>query len=123
MVFVLAGACFLAPFLVAGFIPADQYTAAQQQSVSIVQQVAGSLLLTCFAAVLLWIGFGPGKRMFSSAIGFSGFASRGAGDETTGRVIFGGAGILIAMWAVIAWLALVRSLTKLLTRSNEESAQ
>ena len=71
----------------------------------------------------LWIGFGAGERMFSLSFGFSGLASEGPGRETTGRIIFGAAGILVAVWALFAWVALVRSLIATLDRTNDQATK
>jgi hypothetical protein len=123
LVFVLAGTSFLAPSLVAGLRAVDQYTPAQQKAIDLVQQILGCLLLSAFAAVPLWIGFGAGERMFSLSLGFSGWASQGPGGETTGRIIFGAAGILVAVWALFTWGTLVRSLIARLRRTNDEVAK
>jgi hypothetical protein len=123
LVFVLAGASFLAPSLVAGLRAVDQYTPAQQKAIDLVRQILGCLLLTAFAAVPLWIGFGAGERMFSLSLGFSGLASEGPGRETTGRIIFGAAGILVAVWALFAWVARVRSLIATLDRTNDQATK
>ena len=77
------------------------------------------MLLTCFAAVLLWIGFGPGERTFSSSIGIMGLASHGLGNQTTGRVLFGTAGVLIGVWAAVAWIALVRGVMASFSKEPE----
>ena len=108
LVFVLTGALFLTPVFIAGSAPGDQYTDGQKQAIRLIQQVLGSLLLTGFAAIPLWIGFGPGERAFSSSIGIPGLASHGSGNETTGRMLFGAAGVLIALWAAFTWTALLR---------------
>ena len=109
MAFVFTGTIFLTPLLIAGFAPAAQHTAAQKKVINLVQQILGTLLLTCFATVPLWIGFGPGERTFGSSIGFSGLTSHGAGNETAGRAVFAAAGLLIGVWAVFAWVSLFRT--------------
>lgn len=113
LVFVLTGAMFLAPLLIGGFATADQYTDAQKKAVGLVQQVLGSLLLTGFSAIPLWIGFGPGERVFGSSIGIPGLVGHSSGNETTGRMVFGAAGVLIGLWAAFTWIALLRSFIKI----------
>jgi len=108
LVFVLTGALFLTPLVIAGCAPADQYTDGQKKVIRLIQQVLGSLLLTGFAAIPLWIGFGPGERAFSSSIAIPGLVSHGSGNEATGRMLFAAAGILIALWAAFTWIALLR---------------
>lgn len=109
MVFVFAGTIFLTPALIAGFLPADQHTPAQKKAIKLLQKILGTLLLTSFAAVPLWIGFGPGERTFGSSTGFSGLTSHGAGNETAGRAVFAAAGLLIGVWAAFAWVSFFRT--------------
>ncbi len=54
----------------------------------------GAVMITAFAAMALWIGFGDGPREFSGGV---------TGSEREGRVVFGGAGLLCATLAVWVW--------------------
>lgn len=56
-------------------------------------------MLTAFAAVFLWVGFGSGERQFSSSGSFLFFTVSGQGNEIFGRIVFGGGGILAALIA------------------------
>jgi hypothetical protein len=123
LAFVFVGALFLTPLLVAGFAPADEYTVAQKKAVKLIQQSLGCLLLTSLAAVPLWIGFGPGERIFSYSMSFFGLTNRGAGSETMGRVLFGVAGISIGLWAVFTWAGLLRTVFGTFGRSNDDRNQ
>jgi len=119
LVFVLAGAMFLAPLLIGGFAPADQYTQRQKQAIRLIQQLLGSLLLSGFAAITSWIGFGPGERTFSMAIAIPGFASHAPGNATAGRVLFGTVGALIGVWAAVTWVALIRSVIAIFRKTPQ----
>ena len=122
MLFVLAGAIFLTPLIVAGFVPPDRHTPRQKGAIKLVQQILGCLLLTSFAAVPLWIGFGPGERALSSSISSSGLTSSGPGNATIGRLVFGATGILIGIWAVFTWIGLLRAVMIAFRRSGEDGA-
>lgn len=122
MLFVLAGAIFLTPLFVGGFVSPDRYTPRQKRAIKLVQQILGCLLLTSFAAVPLWIGFGPGDREFSSSISSSGLTSHAPGNATIGRMIFGAAGILVGIWAVLTWIGLLRAVMAMFKRSDDDGA-
>ncbi len=123
LAFVLAGALVLTPLLIGGFVPPDQNTDTQKTAIKLVQQIWGCLFLTSFAAVPLWIGFGPGERIFSSSISFFGLTTHGPGSESSGRILFGAAGILIGLWGVFPWIALFRIVLGWIGRSNDDSNQ
>lgn len=78
------------------------------QRASRLQDLLGALLFTAFAALALWIGFGPGPRHFSGGISVGPVAFGGEGDGTIGRIMFGAMGILVALIAIKAWRRLVR---------------
>jgi hypothetical protein len=54
-------------------------------------------LLTAFAAVFLWVGFGSGEREFNSSGSFLFFTLSGKGNDILGRIVFGGGGLLAAL--------------------------
>jgi len=54
-------------------------------------------MLTAFATVFLWTGFGGGEREFSSSGSLLFFTISGRGNELIGRIVFGGGGILGAL--------------------------
>jgi hypothetical protein len=122
MLFVLAGAIFLTPLLIAGFVPSNQYTPRQKRAIKLAQQIFGCLLLTSFAAVPLWIGFGPGERTFNSSIGSSGLMSHAPGDAMIGRMVFGAAGIFVGIWAMYTWIGLLRAVMARFRRSDDDGA-
>lgn len=59
--------------------------------------ILGGFLLV-FAAIFLWVGFGPGERTFSSSTSVGPVTTSGKGDPLSGRLIFGtfGLGTLFA---------------------------
>jgi hypothetical protein len=64
-------------------------------------QYALSLVVVAgLATVGSWVAFGTGERKFKSSISAFGVSHSGAGDEWTGRVIFG-------VGAVLCWLFLI----------------
>lgn len=54
----------------------------------------GVCMISAFAAMGLWTGFGDGPRQFSGGI---------TGSETEGRLVFGSMGILCSVLAGWAW--------------------
>lgn len=61
-----------------------------------VQYALALSLLTSFAAIFLWIGFGAGERDFDTNISFS-FGNRFPNvDVVIGRMMFGGFGLFVA---------------------------
>ena len=56
-------------------------------------------MITAFAAVFLWVGFGTGEREFSGSGSFLFFTISGKGNDTMGRIMFGGGGIFAALMA------------------------
>jgi hypothetical protein len=52
------------------------------------------LAMLAFSAVFLWAGFGSGARNIVQTSSFGSTSVSQAGDETSGRLIFGGAGVL-----------------------------
>jgi hypothetical protein len=108
MVFVLAGTLLMTPLLSGGGVSTHSIAASEPKTVKLVQQFLGCLLLTCFAAVPIWIGFGPGERLFGSTFGIAGLTSHGPQSDLTGRGIFGISGLLIALWAAYSWFGLLR---------------
>ncbi len=59
-------------------------------------------MLTAFASVFLWVGFGTGEREFSASGSFLFFTISGAGNAVIGRILFGGAGVLMALLTLFA---------------------
>jgi len=54
----------------------------------------GTAFMLIFSSVFIWVGFGPGERAFSSSVSIGFVSSSGKGSETTGRLIFGGGGLI-----------------------------
>ncbi len=72
-----------------------------------VQDFVGALLFTAFAAMGLWIGFGPGDRRFSGSWSFGPIAG-GESSAIVGRLMFGAMGVLVAVIALYAWRRVFR---------------
>jgi hypothetical protein len=64
-------------------------------------------ILLAFSAVFIWAGLGPGERAFTQSTGLGPVTTSSTGDETTGRFLFGGFGILTLLatlaFAVFKW--------------------
>jgi len=70
----------------------------------------GAVLLSGFAAVFDWVGFGPGERQFSAGLSIGPLSSSGPGSELTGRIVFGLAGAAMSLLAFWVWVRWLRSL-------------
>ena len=54
----------------------------------------GAVIISAFAAIGLWVGFGGGTRQFSGGV---------TGTEGEGRFVFGSMGVLCTVMAVVVW--------------------
>jgi hypothetical protein len=54
-------------------------------------------MLTAFATVFLWVGFGGGEREFSSSGSIGFLTISGKGNDIIGRIMFGGGGVFAAL--------------------------
>ncbi len=61
------------------------------------QYLLALAMMASFSLPFLWAGFGPGEREFSQTTTLGPVRVSESGDEATGRVIFGGAGILCGL--------------------------
>lgn len=107
-------------FLLAGMAVLLPATGAAWAASETLKRLLAALIITCFAAVFCWVGFGPGERSFSASSGSAGGVSvavHGPANETLGRVVFGGMGALMAVWAAVAWYGLFNVLAEHM-RSN-----
>jgi hypothetical protein len=68
----------------------------------------GAMLFTVFAAIPLWVGFGPGPRAFGGSASIGPLTVSGLGGETVGRIVFGAMGIVGTLIAALAWRRLFR---------------
>lgn len=55
----------------------------------------GVVIISAFAAIGLWVGFGAGPRQFGGGI---------TGSEREGRFVFGAMGILCTLMAAVVWV-------------------
>ncbi len=72
------------------------------------QDVLAALLFSAFAAIGLWVGFGPGEREFSGSMSAGPIAVGGTAGEGIGRAVFGAMGIVVALIAGVAWRRVFR---------------
>ena len=95
LMFVFLGAAVIVGFAVAGGADGD-LPAGTPFSVRLIQYLLGLGIVGSLAAIFTWIAFGPGERHFSSTVVLP-FMARGAAasGETSGRVTFGIAAVLI----------------------------
>ena len=126
---VLAGAVLVA--LAAGIIPADEkmfnaprwvvgacglllffagFLVIVPPEMPRMKNFLGGMLLTTFAAVPGWIAFGPGQRAFGGSFSFGEIISASHPGETTGRIVFGIAAVVLGCFAAYAWWRWLRSL-------------
>lgn len=91
-VFALAGVALLLP-----------------QGQSRAQHLVGALLLSAFASIGLWIGFGPGERHFSASVSAGAAVAYSEGHEGLGRFVFGTMGVIVALCALAVWKRLFRA--------------
>ena len=64
--------------------------------------------VTCLALIFDWIAFGPGERHFTGAMSFGGSSIGSHSDETSGRIAFGVAAIVLDLFAAWGWYRWVR---------------
>ena len=81
----------------------------QRASLALVLFIAGS-----FAAIFLWIAFGPGERHFSGGASFGGVGVSGHANEMFGRAAFGFGAVL----ACVMFLAFLISGARRLLRRD-----
>lgn len=108
-------------FLLAGMAVLLPATGAAWAASETLKRLLAALIITCFAAVFCWVGFGPGERSFSASSGSAGgvgIVVHGPANETLGRIVFGGMGALMAGWAVLVWWGLLKVVVGQ-TRSKE----
>lgn len=99
----VVGACGFM-FIIAGFlviVPA---------SMPHMKNFLGAALLTLFAAVPGWIGFGSGPRVFGGSVSFGAITSESHPGEIAGRIAFGFFAVLIGLCAAYVWWRWLRSL-------------
>ncbi len=68
------------------------------------------LVMLAISVVCLWIGFGPGERLFVQEVGTGIDPATRPVDPTTGRIFFGGFGVLMSLLTVYLTVARVRKL-------------
>ncbi|HZQ61828.1 MAG TPA: hypothetical protein VFC24_10790 [Casimicrobiaceae bacterium] len=73
------------------------------------QNLIGALLLSAFAAIGLWIGFGPGERHFLASLSGGAAVASSGGHEGLGRFVFGTMGVLVALCALAVWRRVFRA--------------
>jgi hypothetical protein len=78
------------------------------------------LILLAISGICLWIGFGPGQRLFVQNLSSTMRPVTRPVDATTGRIFFGAFGVLMSLLTV--WLALTQ-VRKLLGRDAEEEPE
>jgi hypothetical protein len=71
-----------------------------------------ALLFSLFAAVLDWVGFGPGPRAFSSAASVFGVTVASSSSESPGSILFAAMGVVATLIALAAWWSFARALLR-----------
>jgi len=101
LMFVFAGAALIVGFAVAGGTgPDGDLPTGTPFGVRLIQYLLGLGTVGSLTAIFTWVAFGPGERHFSSTVVLP-FMARGvASGETSGRVVFGIAAVLIWLFLV-----------------------
>ena len=92
------------PFVSMGAMIAAGLKSFGEEDTSVSPEIKLVLLLSFLAPlalIFLWAGFGPGEREFTVITTVDSTESTGAGDELTGRILFGGVGIFMAVIALL----------------------
>jgi hypothetical protein len=55
------------------------------------------LMMSAFASMFLWTGFGPGDPQFETSTSIGPVTTTGPGNELMGRLLFGGFGVLAGL--------------------------
>jgi hypothetical protein len=61
-------------------------------------------VMAVFSGLFLWTGFGPGERTFQTSISIGPVSTHGQGNETTGRILSGGFGLICGLGTL--WYAI-----------------
>jgi hypothetical protein len=104
-VFVLAG---MMTAMQGGFGPGGQETMLFKW----LQFFLGMGFMLLFSSVFLWVGFGPGEREFSSSTSIGPITSSGAGNDWTGRLVFGGGGLLSLLMTIAMGVSQLKAIFK-----------
>jgi hypothetical protein len=72
----------------------------------------GTVLVTCLALMCDWVAFAPGERIFTSGVSHGGTGAATHVKETTGRVVFGAAAVVLDAVTVFLWIRLFRKAAK-----------
>jgi len=111
----VAGACGFM-FMFAGFLVIVPATMPHTKN------FLGAALLTLFAAVPGWIGFGSDPRVFGGSVSFGSMTSTTHPGEIAGRVAFGFFAVLIGLCAAYIWWRWLRSLFSADDDASDDSA-
>ena len=65
------------------------------------QYILVLVMMLIFASIFLWVGFGPGDRVFQTTTSVGPVTSTGTASESEGRCIFGGFGVLAGAAALL----------------------
>lgn len=94
------------------FALAGASLASQGRTPPWVQAVIGNCILTLFAVIPAWIAWGGSRRGFSASGNLGGlWLATGFDEVDFGRMVFGGAALLMGMIALAVWVAWLRKLS------------
>jgi hypothetical protein len=98
LMFAFMGVSFIIGSVAGVSGPDGDYPAGTSFSVRLVQYFLGLGIVGSMTAVFTWIAFGPGERHFSTTVALPFTMHRGAASDTSGRVWFGVAAVLLWMF-------------------------
>jgi hypothetical protein len=98
LMFVVAGVTIIVNYAFAGGVgPDGDFRTGTRLAVRAASLLLGLVILALMIAVMGWIAFGSGPRRFSSTFALPFLTRRWASSETSGRMMFGAATVVMVM--------------------------
>jgi hypothetical protein len=110
LLFVVAGLAIILDYGIAGGMgPDGDFRPGTPFAIRLANFLLGMTIVGLMVAVFGWVAFGSGPRRFSSTISMPFVNQRWASGELSGRVVFGGATMLMAaMWVCCTLVGIER---------------
>jgi hypothetical protein len=111
LLFILGGAAIINGYALAGGAgPDGDLPPGTSFGVRLAQYLFGLGICGLLTAIAGWIAFGKGERHFSTTLNLPFLTRHGIGNEWMGRVVFGLAAILVAVFTLVLSVVSVRRL-------------
>jgi len=110
LLFVIAGLSIILAYAVGGGLEPDgELPATTPFAVRAIYLMLSLAIVGLMTAIFGWVAFGSGPRQFTSTVALPFVAHSGAGNETSGRLAFGAATlVLAAMFIAFAVVGITR---------------